>query len=273
MNLVHPLMIGAGGLLAARSLVQRRTFVRFDGVSQHVLGTGALPAALFPGGPGPSASFTILTWIRGTDAPEASSVKLYAAVTCTGDANAALELGFFRPTGLPAQHRFIGNRIRSSPSVTLSSRVYWKHSWATDTMASPSEWRLIAQISAAGSHNMFAHGAMRPSAGATALTDYNNPTGAYFSLNGYVTSAGVLSGSSTMALDYRAPAVYMSALSEAQLQAIEAAGPTYDHASAGAAGWWPGDGDTYPTLRNLGSAGSAWDLTLKNGSQSMIMEE
>lgn len=258
---------GSGGV----PLAQPKTFVRFDGVNQYMRASGALPLALYPGGPGPSADYTVLFWVRGTDAAESASVMRYHSVICTGEANDAASLNLFRPIAQPAQMRIIGQRLRTTPSVTFVQRLYYQTSWPSGTMATPDAWRLMAQVVSTTTYQMYARGALQPNSTASATASYNNAAGTMFTLNAYTDAAGTLSAGTTMPLDYRAPAVYLRTLSEAELQALDAAGPTVDQSTA--EGWWPGDGDTYPTLTNLGTVGSAWNLTLLNGSQAMIMEE
>jgi hypothetical protein len=247
--------------------IEPSTFVEFDGVNQYARNTDTIAAAVFPGGPAPNNAFTFCFWHRGTDNAASAAVKRFKAITCTSEANDASSFAYVRTVDLTV-HRLTLNRIRTTPSVALAQRLYNQTSWPDGTFSSPSAWRFAACIYTATSSIIWERGAFRPNTSASTWTDYNNAIGKYFALNGSISSANVLTTGSTLALQYRAPSLWLSALNSTQLAAIEAAGPQGNQSAAN--GWWPGDNDTYPTWRNKGIAGATWDLTLVNGSQSMF---
>jgi len=250
---------------------QGNTHMRFDGVNQYAINTDGVGPGVFPNSPGPATTATILWWVRGTDAAVAAPVRTYAAFRSASAIYDAYAAGYFRPDA--PNWRILSNRLRTIPSAQVNGRVLYQTSWTGGTMADPSTWRLMAQTITATKHNFYAKGGFVPNATDSTVVDYNNEIGKYFTINASVSGAGALVAGTTMPLDYYAPAVYGTVLTEAQIQAIETAGPTFDHAANGATGWWPGNGAIYPTIVNRGSVGSAWDLTLNNGSQAMIMED
>jgi len=252
-------------------VAQPQTFMRFDGINQYAINTDGVGPVVFPNSPGPAATATILWWVRGTDAAVAAPVRTYVAFRSASAIYDAYAAGYFRPDA--PNWRILSNRLRTIPSAQVNGRVWYQTSWTGGTMAVSSTWRLMGQTITATTHNFYAKGGFVPNATDSTVVDYNNEIGKYFTINASVSGAGALVAGTTMSLDYYAPAVYGTVLTEAQIQAIETAGPTFDHAANGATGWWPGNGAIYPTIVNRGSVGSAWDLTLNNGSQAMIMED
>lgn len=239
-----------------------RVYVEFDGVSQYTLATGALPAALFPGGPGPSASFTFGMWMRGP-APATVTSRMYS-IHCTGEAFADLLTQDGTGTNLQALRR------KYSGGTVTSSRVWLSTSWPGPTLLDETEWTLVARVLKPGAQNIFVGDAFVPTTADDTFSaaSYVHPVGQRLAWPALLNSSGTLSSAGRY--DVRCPFVRLEAMTEAALQAVAAAGPTYDHAAAGSDGWWPGDGDTYPTLTNRGAAGSAWDVALRNGSSAMI---
>jgi hypothetical protein len=248
------------------------SYMEFDGVNQYAIAAGGPAAVVMPGdgsgGTAPTISFTIMTWVRGTD-PAADTVLTgshFMSVQHGGiGANGALYNFMLRAFG---QYRMATGRTRETPTIAAVQHSITAATLPGGTILDPTGWRLWASVYTPTTQRTRIAGETTTD---QTLTDYNNRQGQWFALNAAVsgTDGGLVAGTAYQC-DHRAPAIYLRALDGTELAAIEAAGPTYNHALAGAEGWWPGDGDTYPTWRNRGSAGSAWDLTLQNGSQAMI---
>lgn len=246
----------------------RRTFLRFDGVSQYAYADPGPASLIFPGGApnAPAGDTTFVYWVR-KDPASLSGTLHTASAAATGQA-----CGWGPYTQPNVTVRKVANFVRKYVGSTSSSyREYiypsGEHPW--ESVAG--EWRFTAMRVRSVGHNLWAAEALRPNTTDTSLSaSYVWPTGRRFVLAGFISGTGA----NVIAFfpgDIRAPALYGSYLSDVELAALEAAGPSADQSSAH--GWWPGDDDEYPLLRNLGTEGAAWDLTLVNGSQAMIMEE
>lgn len=271
----------------AASQGARRTYVEFDGVNQHARSINVV-RALMPGG-SPNAELVsgllMGVWIRGAAPAIVGQFRtlLHLSGPATGY-KAGIMAEYVHSV---SQQNFTCTVYRDGPTAVGQSRSWNVAAWPGGQFFRADAWSLVAV--AASKANLqwtryynAARVGQAQAADAGELTAFAGGVQPLFA-QGYRFFVG---GRTNPADDtfvantatpgqFRTPFLYQLgseswASIDAMMAIFAAAGPTFDHAANGAAGWWPGDGDTYPTWRNRGAAGSAWDLTLVNGSQAMF---
>jgi hypothetical protein len=260
-------------------------YVEFDGVNQHAFSVAA-SEAFMPGG-SPTAQLTggivMGCWIKGDHPPMVGQFRVLFSMFSTATAyKGGIQAEYVHSA---SQQNFACTIYRDGPTALGQSRSWNVASWPDGLFFRHDAWTLVAvAVSKANLQWTRYYNTTRVGQGidTAEITDFAGGVQPEFGL-GY---RFMLAGRTNPADDsfvantatpgqFRAPFIYqLGAESWASIDSliatVHSAGPTFDHAANGAAGWWPGDGDTYPTLLNRGTAGAAWDLTLANGSQAML---